>query len=132
MFDYADRSVQLSLQVFGILDPATHAVQDVVTAVGHERRSLRCRSSFQAGDKAPQPPRGCAPTERHDFYCHWTLDAETVHQLGFVDDNDQLFAGAGDNLFAQKRAAATFEKRERADLDLVSAVDCDVNVVVLA
>ena len=71
------------------------------------------------------------PSERHDFYCDGTLDAETVDELRLVDDDYQLLTGAGDHLFAQQRTAATFQKIERADLDLVRSVDSDVDMSML-
>jgi hypothetical protein len=131
VFDHADRSVQFPSQTLGILDPSARTVYDVVPAVGDERRSVRCRASCQPGDKIPELPRGRGPTERHDFYRHQALDAEALYQLGLVHDDDQVLAGAGDDLLAQERAAATFEEIERGDLDLVSTVDRDVNVIVL-
>lgn len=131
MFDDADRSVQLPLQILGILDHPKRTVQDVVAAIGDERLPFACHSSRQTRAEALQRPRGRVPSEWHDFYRHGTMDAETVDELGFVDDDDQLPAGAGNDLFAQERAAATFEKIERTDVDLVCPVDGDVNVSML-
>jgi hypothetical protein len=43
VFDDADHSVQLPLQLFRIVDRAKGAVQDVVAAIGEKRLSLTCR-----------------------------------------------------------------------------------------
>ena len=130
MLDDADRSVQLALQVVGIVDRSKRTVQDVMAVIGDKRLSLACRSSHQTRAEPLQPPRGRVPRERHDFYRHDTT-AETIDELGLVDDDDQLLAAAGDDLFTQQRAAATFQKVEPADIDFVCAIDCDVNVIML-
>src|SRR5688572_29624085 len=117
--------------MLGIVDRPKRAVEDVVAAIGDERLSLTCRSSRQTRAETLQLPRGRVPRERHDFHCHGPLDTETVNELGLVDDDDQLLTDTGNDLFAQKRSAATFQQTEPADLDLVCPVDRDVNVIVL-
>ena len=73
MFDDADRSVQLALQMLGIVDRSKRTVQDVMAAIGDERLSLACRSSHQTRADTLQPPRGRVPRERHDFYRDGTM-----------------------------------------------------------
>jgi hypothetical protein len=119
------------LQTLGIVDCAKRAVEDVVAAVGDERLSLTCHPLRRTRAQPLQLPRGRLPRERNDFHCHGTLDAEAVSELGLVDDDDQLLTGTGNDLFAQKRSAATFQQTEPADIDLVRPVDRDVNVIVL-
>ena len=103
MFDDADHSVQLPLQLLGVVDRSEPAVEDVVATIGDERLSLTCRSSRQTRAETLQLPCGGLPPEWHDFYCHGTVDAETVNEFGLVDDDNQLLSHAGDDSRAGAR-----------------------------
>jgi hypothetical protein len=57
------------------------------------------------------------------------VDPETVNELGFDDDDNQLFSHAGNDLFTQERAATTLQQIEVPNLDLVCPIDRDVDVI---
>jgi len=100
VFDHSDGFVQLPSQTLGVIYPATCTVQNVVAAIRDERFCIAYHASFQRSDKTPQFPGSRGPTKRHDFYSDCTLHAEAVYQLGLVHHDDQVLAGAGDDLFA--------------------------------
>ena len=57
--------------------------------------------------------------------------AEPIHQLFLIDDDNELPARGGDDLFAQQRAAVTLDEVERAPLHLVGAVDRQIDALML-
>jgi hypothetical protein len=57
------------------------------------------------------------------------VDPETVNELGFDDDDNQLLSHAGNDLFTQERAATTLQQIEVPNLDLVCPIDRDVDVI---
>src|SRR3546814_16130088 len=59
------------------------------------------------------------------------LAAQALNELRFVDDDDHPLAGARHDLFAQQRAAESFDEIERMTLDLVGAVDRDIDAAML-
>ena len=131
MFDDADHAVELPLQLFGIVDRSKPAVEDVVAALSDERLSLTCGSSNWTRAKILQLPRGLVPCVCHYFHGHIAMDAETVNQLGLVDDDNEVLSNAGDYFLAQERATAALQKIEIAGNNLVRPVDSDVDVIVL-
>ena len=58
--------------------------------------------------------------------------SKPVHQLAAVDDDGKPVARGRDDLLAQQRAAQSFDQIERAAFDLVSAVDREIDLAMLA
>ena len=115
------------IQAGGIGDHAELAVEDPVAAVGAEKLAGRIAPRLRLGAE-PAQAVGCGlPAERHDLDRHRRGSAKPLNQLPAIGDDDQPIARRRDDLFAQQGAAETLDQVERADLDLVGAVDRDVD-----
>ena len=58
------------------------------------------------------------------------MDAEAIHELTIVDNDDQMLGGGGNDLFAQECSASALDEIKGSDFDLVSTVDRDVDMIV--
>src|SRR5262249_53198511 len=102
-----------------------------MAAVGDERLSF-LEAELGGRAEAAQPGGGRGPAERDDLDGHGVARAQAIDPLGRIDEDDQAAAGRGDELLAQERPAAPLEQGETGALDLVGAVDGDVEERVLA
>ena len=110
---------------------AERAIEDEIAAIGHECAAL----------DLPQLRPGTKFFERAAVACqpNWTIStgigkafAEAVHELFVIDHHDKTIACRRDNLLAQQRPAMPLDQVERAALDLVGAVDRQIDAAVLA
>ncbi|KAG4910210.1 hypothetical protein JHK82_056235 [Glycine max] len=77
--------------------------------------------------KLLQPRRGEPPTELNNLNGHGqAATPQIVNELGLVDDDDELLAGALDHLFSKEGAAAALDEVEEG-IDLVGAVDGEID-----
>ena len=81
-----------------------------------------------AGRPGSTTVRGDLPTEGHDFHGDGELRGEAMDQLGVVDHDDQAFACSRYDFFAQQRAAVTFDEMQSQFVDLVGAVNGQVDL----
>ena len=70
------------------------------------------------------------PAELRHLDRHRGVLAEPLDQLFLVDDDDEAPARRGDDLFAQQGTAQALDQVQRAELDLVGAVDRQVDLLV--
>jgi len=130
-FDHADDAADALLEPGRIGDGGEAAVEYAVTAVGDER--LPRRGKAQTGARAQHLERlaGGFQAERNDLDGNRRMGAKTPDQLGAVDDDHQSTARRGHDLLAQQGAAQPLDQVERALLDLVRAVDREVDHAML-
>src|SRR5471030_2113587 len=122
--DNARQRMKLRFELPGIGDGVDRAVGNVVAAVGRERHAAGHAQHRPVG---LQPVDRRGPAEGRDLDRQRGLAAERRHDLAVVDDDDQPPRGGRDDLLAQEGAAQPFDEVERAALDLVGAVDREID-----
>mmetsp|Transcript_34219 Transcript_34219/g.107885 ORF Transcript_34219/g.107885 Transcript_34219/m.107885 type:complete len:295 (+) Transcript_34219:136-1020(+) len=116
-------------------------VHDVVAVVSHSRlvavRSVgrggaEAEHGLAAGDGRQRldEAQGVLVAERGDLHREREARAEAVAELGLVDDDDELVGADLHHLLAEEGAAAALHEVKRR-VDLVGAVDGDVELAVL-
>src|SRR5207237_2373445 len=129
-FDDADDIANTMLQQARVVDADEAAIEDVVAAVGDERMVLGGVAQYRRGTEPHQVGGGGLPAELRDLDRHRGVIAEPLNELFLIDDDDQAVAGRGDDLFAQQGATQPLDQIERAALDLVGAVDRQIDALV--
>ena len=131
MFDDADRSVQLALQMLGIVDRSKRTVQDVMAAIGDERLSLTCRSSHQTRAET------CSLLA---VACHANGTTSTATEpwtprrsTSLVSSTTMISCSLALAMIFSRSSAPPrpFRRLSLPTIDLVCPVDRDVNVIVL-
>ena len=128
-FDHPDDAPDALLQPRRIGDRAEAAIEDAVAAVGDE--GLARRASAAAWRLAPSASSRALVTSRPKVTTSTgtgALRSQPIDQLGAVDDDGKPPAGGGDDLLAQQRAAQPLDQVQRAALDLVGAVDREIDL----
>ena len=78
-----------------------------------------------------QPRLGHLQAEGYDLDRHRRLAPQAIDQLGAVDDDGKPPAGGRDDLLAQQGAAQPLDQVQRAALDLIGAVDGEIDLGML-
>ena len=121
--DAADVAVERGGVVLG-RDPA---VEDPVAVVGDEGGPRSLATAGIAAEGA-EPPLTEGLRERHDLHGQATPRAQAGHELLRRDEDDLSARGGGDDPLPRERAAVALDEIE-ARVDLVGAVDRDVDRV---
>src|SRR5262249_30383140 len=119
------------LQLSGIGDAAEPTVQDPIAAVGDEGLARRRAAQPGARAKALQRRLCSLESEGDDLHRYWSAHAQLFNQLGSVHYDREAPTSGGDDLLVQEGAAQSLDQIERAPLDLVRAVDRQVDLPVL-
>ena len=73
------------------------AIEDPVTAIGHERLTRRHQAQPGARAEPREGYLGRFQAEVDDLHGDWAVFTEPVHQLGAVDDDRKASARRGNN-----------------------------------
>ena len=114
----------------GLRDRAEMAIEDEVAAVGHERPPI-VLPQFRLGAELFERRGGRLPAELRDLDRHRRVRAKPVDQLLVIHHHHEPFARCCDDLLAQQCAAAALDQGKAAALDLVGAVDRQIDAAVL-
>ena len=109
------------------LEVQIHDVIGIIGDVGFPTllQSQFCFHTFFL-EKLLKPIQIVLPAELDHLHRHGQpASAEAVHELGVVDDHDELVGGGLDHLLAEEGAAAAFDEVE-VGVDLVGAVDGEI------
>src|ERR1051325_9521166 len=129
--DDANGHADVALELSGVGDPAEFAIENVVAAIGDEGVVLGGVAQYRVCPKLLELCCGRLPAELGHLDRHRGMVAELIDQLFLIDDDDQPVAGRSDDLLAQQRAAEALDQVQRATLDLVGAVDRQIDARVL-
>ena len=131
-FDHPDDAPDALLQPRRIGDGAEIAVENAVAAVGDKRLA---RPPTGAAERWRRAPRALAWVASRPKATTSTgtgvVRPQPIDQLGAVDDDGEAAARGRDDLLAQQGAAQPLDQIERAALDLVGAVDREIDLPML-
>ena len=125
-------SITSSLQIPNT--PLEIQIHNKVPIIRHIRLLLLLLPKSSEPGNAPsllkkllQPRRGEPPTELNNLNGHGQpTTPQIVYELGLINDDDELLAGALDHLFSKEGAAAALDEVEEG-IDLVGAVDGEID-----
>ena len=131
VLDHPDRRVDRLLQLPRLRDRAERAVEDEIAAVGDEGAAIALPQFGPCPEFFERCRRGL-PAELNDFDRDRKTLAEPIDELLVIDHDDEALACRRDDLLAQQRAAMPLDQVEGAALDLVGAVDREIDAAMLA
>ena len=129
--DDADDTPDALVQLRRIGNAPEVAIENVIAVVGNERLACRRHAQYAPSAKHFERLAGRLQAERNDLDRNGGVRTEPIDQLDAVDNDGQAMARRCHDLLAQQRTAQSLNQIERAALDLVGAVDREIDLSML-
>jgi hypothetical protein len=115
-----------------ISDPAEVAIENAIAAVGNEGLASGQHAQPGAGAEHFKRLPGCFQSEDHDLNRNGCLHTQSIDELGSVNDDYKTVACGSYDLLVQQCSAQPLDQIECVALNLVRAVDREIDLPMLA